>query len=270
MNKKIKHFETNTKGRDFVVGDLHGCYDELMHILAHIKFDKETDRLFSVGDLEDRGPRNVECLELLKEPWFHSVQGNHEALMHESVIDDNFNMYRTWMYNGGEWSRSVDPDKLKELSLLARECPLIITVGEKPNRFNVVHAEMFLEQDVVGQVERRKVPVTDAMIDAYVFNEQILTWGRTICRKKVVSQPWHDPDNMSLTFVGHTPMRNVVQFGQQMYIDCGGCFYYINTNVSHELALIVAEPNAKRYFRYGMALASITEHSFDEVEKWAT
>ena len=63
----------NIKGRDFVVGDIHGHYDLLKTELKTVGFDKQKDRLFSVGDIIDRGPKSEECLTLLDQPWFFMV-----------------------------------------------------------------------------------------------------------------------------------------------------------------------------------------------------
>ncbi|GDG88624.1 serine/threonine-specific protein phosphatase 1 [Escherichia coli] len=65
----------------WVVGDLHGCYTNLMKKLETIGFDTKKDLLISVGDLVDRGAENVECLELITFPWFRAVRGNHEHMM---------------------------------------------------------------------------------------------------------------------------------------------------------------------------------------------
>jgi len=72
---KIVSQPANTLGRDFIVGDLHGCRSLLEDLLAEVAFDGARDRLFSVGDLVDRGPDSEGCLELLKEPWFYPVLG---------------------------------------------------------------------------------------------------------------------------------------------------------------------------------------------------
>lgn len=79
-NKIVRH-EANMTGRDFVVGDLHGCVEHLRVLLRHVGFDESADRLFSVGDLVDRGPDTPGSLELLKAPWFYPVMGNHDAML---------------------------------------------------------------------------------------------------------------------------------------------------------------------------------------------
>ena len=40
----------------YVIGDIHGCYDELVQMLKVIDF-KESDRLILVGDYIDRAAR---------------------------------------------------------------------------------------------------------------------------------------------------------------------------------------------------------------------
>jgi len=52
----IKRHPCNHQGRDFVIGDLHGCLPLLHRLLDHVRFDPAGDRVFSTGDLIDRGP----------------------------------------------------------------------------------------------------------------------------------------------------------------------------------------------------------------------
>jgi serine/threonine protein phosphatase 1 len=102
----------NSNGRDFVVGDLHGCFDLLDRLLDHARFDPACDRLFSVGDLVDRGPDSLRSLEFLDAPWFYAVKGNHEDLLLEffepylasGQMDywDEIVTSDLWL-NGGEW-----------------------------------------------------------------------------------------------------------------------------------------------------------------------
>lgn len=54
--KLVKILSPNLKGKDYVVGDIHGCYSLLYTKLTQLGFDFSKDRLISVGDLCDRGP----------------------------------------------------------------------------------------------------------------------------------------------------------------------------------------------------------------------
>src|ERR1043166_2232185 len=65
-------------GRTIVVGDIHGCYDELMALLEKAEFSQE-DRLVAVGDLITKGPKNREVVELfMTDARFTTVIGNHD------------------------------------------------------------------------------------------------------------------------------------------------------------------------------------------------
>lgn len=54
----LQRFAVNQSGRDFAVGDIHGCFSKLEAALRRVGFIPEKDRLFSVGDLVDRGPES--------------------------------------------------------------------------------------------------------------------------------------------------------------------------------------------------------------------
>jgi hypothetical protein len=70
-------------GRTIVVGDLHGCFDELNDLLDKAAFGKD-DRLVCVGDLVVKGEKNREVLELfVSDPRFSSVIGNHDRALRD-------------------------------------------------------------------------------------------------------------------------------------------------------------------------------------------
>ncbi len=84
----------------WVVGDLHGCYTNLMNKLDTIGFDTKKDLLISVGDLVDRGAENVECLELITFPWFRAVRGNHEQMMIDGLSERGNSLTGQLWYGG--------------------------------------------------------------------------------------------------------------------------------------------------------------------------
>jgi len=64
--------------RTIIIGDIHGCFDELLELLDKIDLRPE-DLLVSVGDLVDRGPAPGEVVRLFRErPNSVVVMGNHE------------------------------------------------------------------------------------------------------------------------------------------------------------------------------------------------
>jgi len=67
--------------RTIVVGDIHGCYDELEDMLSEVRFEA-SDRLISVGDLITKGPKSREVLErFMSDPQFSAVMGNHDLAL---------------------------------------------------------------------------------------------------------------------------------------------------------------------------------------------
>ena len=69
------------ESRTIVVGDIHGCYDELMDLLDQVNFGPK-DRVVSVGDLVTKGPKNREVLELfMTDARFSAVMGNHDLAL---------------------------------------------------------------------------------------------------------------------------------------------------------------------------------------------
>src|SRR5947207_12816587 len=75
--------------RTIVVGDIHGCYDELMKLLKKAKL-KQSDRVVSVGDLVSKGPKVREVLDLfMTDKRFSTVLGNHDLILRRCWNGEN-------------------------------------------------------------------------------------------------------------------------------------------------------------------------------------
>jgi len=71
-------------GRLIFVGDIHGCYDELVELLRRLA-PSASDTVVSVGDIVTKGPAADRCLELWREREFLAVKGNNEIrLLHSA------------------------------------------------------------------------------------------------------------------------------------------------------------------------------------------
>lgn len=69
------------ESRTIVVGDIHGCYDELMTLMDKVGLEKK-DRVVSVGDLITKGPKSREVLDLfMTDKRFSTVIGNHDLAL---------------------------------------------------------------------------------------------------------------------------------------------------------------------------------------------
>jgi serine/threonine protein phosphatase 1 len=199
----VQHHASNRAGRDFVVGDLHGCMDALRFLLRDVGFDVVRDRLFSVGDLIDRGDQCEEALSLLDKPWFYAVLGNHEDAMC-AVAEGRLPRSR-WYGIGGGWAETLPEDELLRYAARLRKLPLARVIGERDSRFNVLHAEFFGD---------------DAELDAGAFDDTVrerLLWGRELA----LGETKPKARALSPTYCGHTPMRAVSQIGAQIFVDTG-------------------------------------------------
>jgi hypothetical protein len=64
--------------RTLVIGDIHGCWEELQALLLACERAPE-DEVLAVGDLVDRGPKPLEVVRfIMNDPNAHSLLGNHE------------------------------------------------------------------------------------------------------------------------------------------------------------------------------------------------
>lgn len=64
--------------RVVIIGDVHGCLQELQALLRACQYNPDCDRLVFVGDLLDRGPNPIGCLRLAHGLGAEAVLGNHE------------------------------------------------------------------------------------------------------------------------------------------------------------------------------------------------
>lgn len=236
MQSKVKYFSENTVGRDFCVGDLHGQYEIFLAALKAIQFDETKDRMFSVGDLVDRGEDSISCLRLVKKPWFHATLGNHDLfflaaaapnLVIEEFQDDIPSMIASWFMNGGKWFLN-EPDAIeyvKDVIPIVADLPFINVVETKYGRRNILHAEPKRMRTEAGEPEDDSLlKISDADIDSENFNTEAAIWGRERISAALENLFIEDTSaTLSPTFVGHKVVGNPAKIGNIHYIDLG-CF----------------------------------------------
>ncbi|MGX2986608.1 bis(5'-nucleosyl)-tetraphosphatase (symmetrical) ApaH [Ursidibacter sp. B-7004-1] len=64
----------------YLIGDLHGCFDEFQALLKKVDFNPTYDELWLTGDLVARGENSLACLRFVKELGEKAtvVLGNHD------------------------------------------------------------------------------------------------------------------------------------------------------------------------------------------------
>ncbi|MCJ1388556.1 hypothetical protein MMC18_001403 [Xylographa bjoerkii] len=172
---QLEHLDANlvpTGGRDrkrlIVVGDVHGCKDELSDLLSKLSFHPSTDHLILAGDLISKGPSSPAVVSLALSLNASCVRGNHEdrvLLAHRDLhslrlrpatapVPDLNSLHYTPHpsqpsdTDNNEFPHGDAADRALAASLSASEiaylaaCPVILRVGPVPGMgdVSVVHA----------------------------------------------------------------------------------------------------------------------------------
>lgn len=241
----------NIAGRDIIIGDLHGHPEILHRILERAEFDPSRDRVISTGDLIDRGPNSLGCLELLNEPWFFAVRGNHEQHLAAIItaVSDGLNygqsiaratahISNTVTRMGTEWfpqwlaGPSFDRQHMNAICARILTLPHILVIGDGLQRFNVVHADLL----DAGLASDDRIDAAHGLQNDHC--EQTLLWSRTAYR--CLQDGYDAPDleqRLSLTFCGHNATPLPMAWGQHMFIDTG-CGYLANPDYGLSAVII--------------------------------
>ena len=234
----VNRFKKNVTGRDFVVGDIHGMYDHLRRLLEEVNFDEAQDRVFSVGDLVDRGPLSHETLDWLDKPWFHACRGNHEQF---AIDSEDPEQHELWVnHNGGEWWLAVDADMQDRFRQQFRDLPLALEVETETGIVGIVHADVppFLGWDQF--VELLQTNNRDAVLYAL--------WSRNRISGACSTMPVGG--GVERVYCGHTPTRQIVQIDNVYYIDTGAAYVYDGYQEA-QLTLVQIQPD--RHLEYNIS-----------------
>jgi serine/threonine protein phosphatase 1 len=282
MRTPVLQFGPNLDGRDFVVSDLHGCFALLQKLLEGVGFDPTKDRLFSVGDLVDRGPESMRCLELLYEPWFHAVIANHEIMAYEAFHGGPAGPY--WTSNGGAWGiealndwrekhsakldrriPSDDSERLFDLLNKIDQLPFLITVELKSGKkVHIIHAELPPGQKITDEILADPEQVLQ-LATVQVPNGDTVSWGRHIFGQfhnklldnhgKLVRTVAYTAakklffnDELSHIISGHTILQRPLTVLGQTCIDTGAFNAYTNDTKDHD-ALTMVELDSWTFYQ---------------------
>jgi serine/threonine protein phosphatase 1 len=274
----MKFFDINLVGRDFVIGDLHGCYELLQQLLQHLQFDHDRDRMFSVGDLVDRGPNSYECLQLIDEPWFHPVLSNHEKMMVDAFNGNYLGNF--WSLNGGSWGMEALRDwrereqkpplektlNMKRLVDKAANLPMLISVKRKNGSLlHILHAELHIDSPLIDE---DLLTMSDKFLAAALSitdNGEMILWGRDLFYdfyssnlgnideiRRAIQYKAHKiklfNPQLSHIISGHTPVQKPFTILGQTNIDTGAFLCYCPKKVSWS-GLTCADMNEWKFYR---------------------
>jgi len=238
--RAVHRYPRNDLGRDFVVGDLHGCFAQLRTELEARHFDPQRDRLFAVGDLVDRGPQSDSVLEAVEQYGIKSVKGNHE----DSIVRWHAGEEQALalLGNGADWllDRAEDRQWVGAIAAYMASLPYLIEIETEHGLVGIVHADSPVSDwnRLVADIERERA-------DGKTRRKAI--WSRTRWKtyqphpapsrntlrslldkaRHSVRGETHVPgriDNVTAVIVGHTPVSVVTAKDNVINVDTGAVY----------------------------------------------
>lgn len=209
----FKKFQRNTAGRDLIVGDVHGHFTKLQAALDAVGFNPAEDRLFSVGDLVDRGPECDQALEWLAKPWFHAVSGNHEDMAIR--WPKGFMDAGTYTMNGGGCNVANTREAQLEFASAFAALPVAIEIETASGPVGIVHADVPSRSWARFTEDLQNSSLSKAALERVIDSAQ---WSRNRIDRLIKD----DVIGVRAVVVGHTPVRNITVLGNAHYIDTYG------------------------------------------------
>ena len=210
----------------YVISDIHGQYDMFMELLDKIGL-RDTDTLYILGDVLDRGPHPVKVMKKLMEmPNVICVVGNHELMaldclkflmkeitdssideLDKEILDDLV----TWQINGSKPTidefRELKPEERQDVIDFIREFSIYEEVTAAGKDYLLVHAGL-------GNYSPKK--------EIFDYSLHDLVWVRADYDRKYFDD--------TIVISGHTPTQEIKDNPKPGYIyrknnhiaiDCG-------------------------------------------------
>ena len=130
----------------WVIGDIHGCSDELAQLLGQISLEPG-DSLLSVGDLFHRGPDPAGVMDLMQEAGVRFILGNHEMR-----LLDRFGLAPQRTDGSDRPELREEFDGLEEADMAGdglRPCLVPADRRAEVLRFLQTHSGFYLEQEAL-------------------------------------------------------------------------------------------------------------------------
>jgi serine/threonine protein phosphatase 1 len=234
----VRRFKKNTTGRDFVVGDLHGCFTQLRQELELRQYDPSRDRLFAVGDLVDRGHESPSVLEIVRRYDIQSVRGNHEDMIVRWRLHGGKDS--AIRCNGGEWLLDMadNTQVVDDIVAYMAALPYAIEIETDDGLIGIVHANVpvpswaqmvhALEHENRDGPLRRKV-IWDRSRWKLRRAAGFASLRRAAAQMVLRLAPgWCEPGvhvgGVTAVVVGHTPTRKPIVRANVINIDTGAVF----------------------------------------------
>ena len=192
-----------------IIGDVHGCYDELIQLMKKLGYQKmdglyqqPNRRLVFLGDITDRGPQSIAALQFVlrhvEAGLALYVPGNHCDKLYRFFLGRNVQINNGLETTVAEYNQLSHQEKKRvktRFMQLVEKSPYYLTLDE--GRLIVSHAG--IRQDLIGRMNKA---VKTFCLYGDITGEKHPD-GRPVRRdwaKRYTGQAW--------IVYGHTPVEN--------------------------------------------------------------
>lgn len=197
--------------RIFIIGDIHGCYDELVELLEETNARDPKVCVIFVGDLMNKGPKSAQVVKLVREMGAYCVRGNHEEI---SLLEwQKFNTDPSTMREKFSWLHELSAEDINWVT----EFPFSIRIPSR--KIVVVHAGMVPGVEIEDQNPDHLLHMRDL-----VYDTETQRW-KGFKKPQLNSVPWGNewrgPDHI---YFGHDARRKFQSYEYATGLDTG-CVY---------------------------------------------
>ncbi len=223
----------------YVIGDVHGCYKELMLLFKKIEKKDPDAKFIIIGDLIERGPDTLKIIDwalknISATGKYQCIRGNHEQMVYEWYIDEFMPWWQRKHKFGVEgepmpqtyydYSKVIEenglaePDKIKPFVDFIEKLPYdkkitVTTTGGVKATYRIVHAWYDYSPNLPEDVQHRANLWKRCGFGSYTSDE-IIIHGHTPTINITYISANPEPDRPGLIGYRHNAIN----------IDGGCCF----------------------------------------------
>ena len=210
----------------YVIGDVHGCFDQFIRLLKKIDYDSKKDQIILTGDLVNRGPKSLDVLNYcMADKNITTVLGNHDLYL----------LYLIRINQGkGKLKKIVEAANNKQIFEWLITRPLLIQAFNQStnNKFIITHAgipeiwSLEKAQDLADEVSQALTNHPSRVLKAM--------WG-------------DDPKSWRESLTGNERYRIIINYLTRMrFLSNAACLDLKNTSAK-------ASKGSKPWFHYESA-----------------
>jgi serine/threonine protein phosphatase 1 len=187
--------------RVFIIGDIHGCCKTFKKLILEKIVINKSDKIYCLGDYIDRGPNSKGVIDFIlkmrrKGYKIHTLRGNHEEMMLNSVNDEKSFLH--WTKNGGDKAlASFKIDSIKKIKPVYRNFIKRTKFYIETKEFILTHAGLNFSIENPISDKEAMLWIRNFTVNKDYLKGKILIHGHTPrTREYVISQKLESPVNL--------------------------------------------------------------------------